>query len=109
VQATVQRLMNASVIDKGRLFVKPSDLVCGISPSWSLSARQRKPPAKDVVSKSLLVKLRKPDLVCMRCGGRSEVGGEGAVAGHISLRWRAWEKMWTLRCICGGYWTGGSA
>jgi hypothetical protein len=99
LRKVIQKLINSSVIDKPRLFIKPSDLVDVIAQLSLGKATQ-----KDVITKGLMVN-RGAGLVCLRCDGRSEVGGEFAVAGHVSLRWRAWEKTWTSRCICGGYWT----
>jgi len=98
----VDKLTNASIINKPRLVVKSSDLVDGIS-RMSFVERPSKEKHRDIVSKVLLAS-RGITSVCMRCGGQSEVGGDVSVAGHISLRWRAWEKMWTTRCICGGLW-----
>jgi len=97
----IQKLTSTSVIDKSRLFVKPSDLVESLS-GLSLVDRPSKEKAKDVVSKGLLAQ-RGSTTICLRCRGESEVGGV-TVAGHSSLRWKTWERVWTVRCICGGPW-----
>lgn len=101
----IQKLTSSSVIDKPRLFIKPSDLVDGFS-GLSLVDRPSKEKAKDVVSKGLLVQ-HGVTSVCLRCHGETKVRGEVGV-GHISLRWRTWEKIWAARCICGGLWALGN-
>ncbi|KIJ69307.1 hypothetical protein HYDPIDRAFT_185128 [Hydnomerulius pinastri MD-312] len=101
----IQTLYSSTSIDKPRLFIKPADLVDGFT-SLSMSDHPQKDQDRDVVTKGLLLR-RGPGLVCLRCGHRSEVGGEVSVAGHISLRWRSWEKMWMSRCVCGGAWASG--
>lgn len=105
LREVVQTLTNSPIIDKSRLFIKPFDLVDGVS-QLSLEG-PGKEKDKDVVSKGILVN-RGTCLTCLRCGGKSEIGGDVSVAGHVSLRWRAWEKMWTSRCICGGLWVNGT-
>jgi hypothetical protein len=95
----IQKLTNSSVLDKPTLFIKMWDLVDGSS----LSERIIKEKDRDVVSKGFLQR-GGPTLRCQGCGGRSEVGGDINVADHISRRWRAWERLWTARCICGGTW-----
>jgi hypothetical protein len=99
------KINSSNVVDKPRLFIKPSDLVDGVS-KMSLSSNDHLPGAgkdRNVVSKSLLGRHGK-ELVCLRCTGRSEKEGAGSIGGHISLRWTAWEKNWSSRCICGGQW-----
>lgn len=101
VRGAVGNILKASIIDRPKLFIKPSELVDGVT---RLSIAERlKDRDTDVVSKDLLLNPGL-DVVCMRCGGRSEVGGSGQVAGHISQNWRAWEMTWASRCICGGGW-----
>jgi hypothetical protein len=82
--------------------VKPSDLADGIS-RMSLAGSASKEKEKDVVSKGLLAQSGMSSF-CIRCGGKSEVGGDVRVAGHLSLRWKSWERVWTIRCTCGGLW-----
>lgn len=67
-------------------------------------ADRLEPKDVDVVTKGMLSN-RGTGFVCVRCGGKSEIGGDKKVAGHFSLRWLAWEKVWATRCICGGAWT----
>ena len=98
----VERIVNSKVIDRPKLFIKASDLVDGVS-QMSLS-EQIKVKDTDVVTKGLLLH-RGQEMCCVRCGGKSELGGDGKVAGHVSIRWRAWERMWATRCVCGGAWT----
>jgi len=102
LRKVIGKLTNTSIINKPRLFVKSSDLVDGIS-RMSLAEHPGKGKDRDIVSKALLAH-RGITSVCVRCGGQSEGGSDISVAGHISLRWRTWEKLWTVRCICGGLW-----
>ncbi|KIJ16952.1 hypothetical protein PAXINDRAFT_168391 [Paxillus involutus ATCC 200175] len=98
----IQTLYTSTAIDKPRLFIKPVDLVDGIA-SLSTSDPLQTDQERDVVTKGLFLR-RGPGLLCLRCGHRSEVGGEVTVAGHVSVRWKTWEKMWATRCVCGGAW-----
>jgi hypothetical protein len=102
LRKAIGRLTDASIINKPLLFIKSSDLVDGIS-RMSLIEHPNKEKGRDIVSKALLSQ-RGITSICMRCGGQSEVGGDVNVAGHISLRWSAWERVWTIRCVCGGLW-----
>ena len=103
-----RRLETSGVIDKPRLFIKASDLVDSISkvflgPAISVpSAGAGKD--RDVITRSALVPGK--DLrMCFRCEGRSVRGPQpSAIAGQVSLRWFAWQKLWLSRCICGGIW-----
>ena len=45
-----------------------------------------------------------PYLTCSRCGGSSNVLFDLQSSEFMSERWKVWEKMWTLRCVCGGLW-----
>jgi hypothetical protein len=101
LRKAIERLTDASIINKPLLFIKSSDLVDGIS-RMILVEHPNKEKGRDVVSKALLSQ-RGITSICMRCGSQSEVGGDN-VAGHISLRWRVWERVWTVRCVCGGLW-----
>lgn len=108
LKKTIRSLMTSSAIDKPRLFIKSSDLVDGFA---NLSASDRPlgdDPGMDVVTKSMLLK-QNPSLLCLRCGRRSQAGGEVMVAGHLSMRWKTWERMWATRCICGGSWVNSNA
>ncbi|KAG1756683.1 uncharacterized protein EDB91DRAFT_1093918 [Suillus paluster] len=103
----IRSLTTSSAIDKPRLFIKSSDLVDGFA---NLSASDRPPgddPKMDVVTKGVLSN-QSPGLLCLRCGRRSQVGGEVMVAGHSSPRWKTWERIWAARCICGGSWVSGN-
>jgi len=103
-----QRLEAAGVIDKPRLFIKASDLIDGIS-KVSLGPSMTVPSAgagkdRDVVTRSALIPGRELRM-CFRCEGRSIRGSQPpVVAGQVSLRWIAWQKLWNSRCICGGIW-----
>jgi len=103
-----QRLEAAGAIDKPRLPIEGSDLVDGIS-KVSLGLAMAVPSAgagkdRDVVTRSGLISGR--DLrMCFRCEGRSVRGPQPPViAGQLSLRLIAWQKLWHARCICGGIW-----
>jgi hypothetical protein len=103
----IRSLTTSSAIDKPRLFIKSSDLVDGFA---NLSASDRPvgdDPGIDVVTKERLL-TQNPRLLCVRCGGRSQVGSEVMVAGRSSPRWKTWERMWAARCICGGSWVSGN-
>ena len=103
-----QRLEATGAIDKPRLFIKGSDLVDAIS-KVSLGPAMTVPSAsagkdRDVITRSALIPGR--DLrICFRCEGRSVRGAQPpVVAGQLSLRWVAWQKLWYARCTCGGIW-----
>lgn len=102
-----KRLEAAGAVDKPRLFIKASDLADGIS-KVSLGPAMTVPSAvtgkdRDVITRSALIPGK--DLrICFRCEGRSIKGPQPAIAGQVSLRWFAWQKLWHARCICGGTW-----
>ncbi|EKM55338.1 uncharacterized protein PHACADRAFT_255893 [Phanerochaete carnosa HHB-10118-sp] len=100
-RGAVETILEGSIIDRPKLFIKPSELVDGVT-RLSLTDRL-KDRDTDVVSKGLLIHPGL-DFVCTRCGGRSETGGPSEVAGHVSQNWSAWEQTWTSRCVCGGGW-----
>jgi len=104
LRKVISKLTTSNVLDKPRLFLKASDLADETS-GLSVNEHPDKGNDKDVISKGVLIN-RGPSFVCLGCGDRSEVGG--ITAGYISLGWRAWEKMWTSRCICGGSWASGT-
>ncbi|KAI0636718.1 hypothetical protein C8Q77DRAFT_1051073 [Trametes polyzona] len=106
VHKAIGKILNSKAIDRARLFIKPSDLVDGVT-QLSIAepgARTLKGKDVDVVSKGLLLP-RQPGIVCLRCGGRSEVALEnGAAATEGSVRWQFWQRAWRWRCVCGGQW-----
>ncbi|KAI9057915.1 hypothetical protein FKP32DRAFT_1582820 [Trametes sanguinea] len=105
VRKAIDKILASKVIDRARLFIKPSDLVDGVtrlSPT-DLSPRITKGKDIDVVNKGLLMP-RQPGNVCLRCGGRSEVGMESAGPAQGSVRWQIWQRMWRWKCVCGGQW-----
>lgn len=106
LRKVVHTLYTSTAIDKPRLFIKAADLVDGLA-RLSISEQDRKEQERDVVTKGVLIR-HSPGLLCLRCGYRSGMDGEVSVAGHVSLRWRTWEKMWATRCICGGAWINGN-
>ncbi|KAF8163366.1 hypothetical protein B0H34DRAFT_650242 [Crassisporium funariophilum] len=92
----------ATILNKSTLFIKPYDLVDGIT---RLSVgTYRKDNEKDVVTKGMLMKTSAKS-VCLRCGGKTAVDKDVRVSGVTSSKWRTWEKMWFLRCVCGGPWS----
>ncbi|KAG1772774.1 hypothetical protein EDD22DRAFT_860009 [Suillus occidentalis] len=95
----IRSLTTSSAIDKPRLFIKSSD------PSSDRPVGDD--PGIDVVTKERLL-TQNPRLLCLRCGGRSQVGSEAMVAERSSPRWKTWERMWAARCICGGSWVSGN-
>lgn len=101
LREAAEKILKAGAINRPKLFIKSSELTDGIT---RLSITDRlKGRDTDVVSKGLLLR-RVTDAVCIRCGGRSEVGGDGSVVSHSSKRWFKWEKVWASRCVCGGAW-----
>lgn len=103
VHQAVQKLLGANVADKPRLFIKPSSLVDGLT-KLCMEDQDRKEKARDVLTKGVLVNAG-ASLRCVRCGGLSEVARQFRGSGNSSERWRAWERRWTLNCICGGLWS----
>lgn len=100
LREAIEKILGSDIINRPKLFLKPSELLDGVS---RLSISE---PIKDrdidVVSKGLLLH-RGANIVCTRCGGQSEVGGDGR-EGHPSKSWEAWERTWASRCVCGGAW-----
>ncbi|KAL6305250.1 hypothetical protein BKA93DRAFT_845915 [Sparassis latifolia] len=96
----VRRILDSNVIDRPRLFLKPTDLVDGVARA-SVSERQYKGKDRDVVTKGVLPHNR-VGAVCLRCGGKSEVPSAEPFV-DASVPWRVWEQGWTV-CICGGSW-----
>ncbi|KAF5330923.1 hypothetical protein D9619_005436 [Psilocybe cf. subviscida] len=87
-----------TIINKSTLFLKPSDLINGLG---RISLTKVKGDEKDVVTKAALLKDDAKEL-CLRCGGKSTIIKR--LERGISPKWRVWEQMWQLRCICGGSW-----
>ena len=98
----IRKLLAADVINRTKLFLKPTDLVDGV---MKLSVTEAvKEQDSDVISKGALLHTG-VTIVCVRCGSKSELReGDESVAGHISVRWKIWERMWKSRCVCGGAW-----
>jgi Mediator complex subunit 16 len=99
LERTIVKLSRSSILNKPLLFIKPDDLVDGVT---HLSLNSKPDKAEDVVSKRIL-NGQGPTLSCLRCGGKSEIG-RVFDGGKSSLRWWTWEKMWMAYCICGGSW-----
>lgn len=99
----VSKVMEAKVVDKLALFIKPSDLVdgiLGISMGPSGKAHDR-----DIITKGYLTG-QNQTLQCLRCGGKSEISAKvNIVQGHSSIRWATWERAWLTHCLCGGLWS----
>ncbi|KAF9454558.1 hypothetical protein P691DRAFT_770453 [Macrolepiota fuliginosa MF-IS2] len=94
-----------NTLNKAALFIKPGDLVGGVT-NLSIGT-QKKYRDEDVVTKGVVM-TQEPHLTCSRCGGVSNVEFDLQSPEHVSDRWRIWEKMWALRCVCGGSWVGGN-
>ncbi|KAI0810964.1 hypothetical protein BC629DRAFT_1589705 [Irpex lacteus] len=99
----IDKILASPVINRPRLFIKPADLNLNLDPPPA----ETRPwdPNADVVSKGML--LRRPggvNVVCVRCGGKSETILNRGAATHVSFRWKPWETLWSTRCVCGGAW-----
>ncbi|THH09465.1 hypothetical protein EW145_g1983 [Phellinidium pouzarii] len=95
LQKFIVKIMQAQLVDKSRLFIKPDDLVDSI---LGLSVGEAGTvPDSDVISKGLRPRL-KPPLSCVRCSGKSEINNE-AFPGHASAPWLAWERSWQTHLI----------
>jgi len=98
-----------TILNKATLFIKPFDLVDGLT-RLSIGSQQKE-TEKDVVTKGVLFSRGSID-TCLRCGGVTEVVKDAlsqVTTMKLPSRWRTWEKMWMLRCICGGSWLTSSA
>lgn len=91
--------MQAQVVDKARLFIKPDDLVDGL---LGLSLASAKKLDRDVVSKGFLASGH--SVTCVRCNGRSEPTFNATLQMQMANPWLLWEKSWQDRCVCGGLW-----
>jgi len=97
-----------NVVSKAQLFIKPADLVDGIS-RLNLSATKAG-QERDVVSKGILGMPNKMR-TCVRCGGKTETGQSRLPRGRETAdysSWAMWEYEW-YRCVCGGLWIKGSS
>ena len=109
IQSIQTITQSPTILNKATLFIKPFDLVDGVS--RLCIGGQQKETERDVVTKGVLSSRGSAD-ACLRCGGVTEVVKD-AVSQPTSVKspsvWRAWEKRWMLRCICGGSWLSASA
>jgi hypothetical protein len=99
IRNAIDKVASVAIVNKPRLFIKPFELMDGVPQIFDA----RKDRTKDVISKGTLSG-RGQGVVCLRCGGKSEVGGGLNATVHISPSWRAWEKLWIKHCICTGAW-----
>lgn len=98
----IDKILTSGVIHRPRLFLKPADLTDGVS-RLSLTDQHNREKDRDVVSKGLLLN-HMLEVICVRCGGKSEVGRKEGYIKDISVQWCAWEKTWAWLCVCGGSW-----
>ncbi len=94
-----------NILNKTALFIKPEDLADGVA-NLSIGA-QKKYRHEDIVTKGVVM-TQAPHLTCSRCGGSSNVVFDLQSSEFVSDRWKVWERMWSLRCVCGGSWVGGN-
>ena len=102
IREAAERILEAGVVNKPKLFIKPSELADGIT-RLSISDRERERDL-DVVSKELVLLGRPGVIICVRCGGKSVESGDIGIVGHNSTLWHTWEKIWASHCVCGGAW-----
>ena len=108
IQSIQTIIQSPTILNKATLFIKPFDLVDGVS--RLCIGNQQKETERDVVTKGVLFSRGSTD-TCLRCGGVTEVVKDAlsqTTAIKSPSRWRTWEKMWMLRCICGGPWSTSS-
>ncbi|KAL1747551.1 hypothetical protein HDZ31DRAFT_61174 [Schizophyllum fasciatum] len=123
VHAIARKITTSPVLDKMRLFIRPADLVDGMGSmsltgfdasslddagtplpeSSSGSSGMRKDRDRDVVTKAPLGQ-QPGGLVCLRCGGRSDLPSDLEDKAIACQGWRIWEGRWARECICGGAW-----
>ncbi|KAI5123618.1 hypothetical protein M0805_003433 [Coniferiporia weirii] len=104
LQKITVKIMQAQIVDKSRLFIKPGDLAdCMLGLSVGTHGKL---PDRDIISKGFLTSL-KSQISCVRCNGRSEITSSKvrSVPGHASVRWLVWERLWQAHCVCGGQWS----
>jgi len=108
---TIQTITQSpTILNKATLFIKPFDLVDGVA-RLSIGSQQKETTERDVVTKGVPFSRGSTD-TCLRCGGVTEVVKDAlsqATSMKSPPRWRTWERMWMLRCICGGSWLTPSA
>jgi len=97
----IREITRSSVLNKPILFIKPHDLVDGVA---RVSAAPKKDKERDVVTKGILAGVHS-SVACLRCGGETGIADDFVAGGKLSPQWRAWEKIWTIQCICGGSWS----
>ena len=120
------KITTSPVLDKMRLFIRPTDLVDGLGrlslgdfdpPSSSThddaatplpdtssgTSSARKEHDRDMVTKAPLGQQREA-YVCLRCGGKSDLPVDLAEPEIGCQGWRIWEGRWASECICGGSW-----
>ena len=110
VRHVIDKILASQAINRVRLLIKPADLVFEIS-KMTVSERPWEKDS-DIVSKGMLLKRTGGvNIVCVRCGGQSETTiekrlvttGPGQPQPEYQ-QWRAWETLWSTRCVCGGAW-----
>lgn len=85
------------------LLIKPGDLVDDVI-NLNIGTGTPKQQNENIVTKGVMP-TQSPHLLCLRCGGGSTVTVPNTVlAESTSDQWKVWEKMWTMRCVCGGSW-----
>jgi len=106
LQNIVKKITGSGAIDRPRLFIKPYDLVGGLS-NMEIVDGLTKDSDRDIVTKSLL-ETHDGGRECSRCGGKSD-RAESRDRKYLSLKWKTWEQKWSRRCICGGQWLSQSS
>jgi hypothetical protein len=104
VRKLVDRVARSEALDKARLFINPAELISGFA-RMDVSGGSSTDSPRDIVTKGVL-QANLPSLVCLRCGGRTQLPENLLVKSH-SKGWATWERMWATRCICGGFWSSG--
>lgn len=92
-----------NMINKMTLFIKPGDLVDDVINLNIGTGTVSKQQNEDIVTKGVMP-TQSPHLTCLRCGGSSVAVSTPSLAESTSDQWKVWEKMWTLKCVCGGSW-----
>ncbi|KAH6918502.1 hypothetical protein BKA70DRAFT_1247385 [Coprinopsis sp. MPI-PUGE-AT-0042] len=88
-----------TLLDKARLFVEPYDLLDGVA--RMSEGHKLKGKDIDIVTKQSLH--NKTQWLCIRCEGRRRSAFQSPAG--PSPKWKAWEKKFRTRCICGGAWS----
>ncbi|KAF4615030.1 hypothetical protein D9613_003116 [Agrocybe pediades] len=92
-----------TLINKSALFIKPSDLMDGLTQLPGHTSK--KADEKDVVSKAP-ISMKGPTDLCIRCGGKTVTSQNAyTTSANFLSKWRVFETMWQLRCVCGGRWS----